>query len=58
MEASTQDYLAAVRVMRDRAQDEYDRIWWKIEFETVSAGTGLTATNLHKRVMRALGKKR
>ena len=58
MEASTQAYLAAVRVMRDNARDEYDRIWWKIEFETVSAGIGLTATNLHKRVMRALSKKR
>ena len=58
MEASTQAYLAAVRVMRDNARDEYDRIWWKIEFETVSAGIGLTATNMHKRVMRALSKKR
>ena len=58
MEPSTERYLKAVAIMRDRAQDEYDRIWWKIEFETVSAGIGLTATNLHKRVMRALSKKR
>lgn len=58
MEPSTGRYLKAVAIMRDSAQDEYDRIWWKIEFDTVSEGVGLTATNLHKRVMRALQKKR
>jgi hypothetical protein len=58
MDASTQDYLRAVRIMRDQARDDYDRLWWNIEFDTVSAGVGLTAKNLHKRVMRALAKKR
>lgn len=58
MEPSTERYLKAVAVMRDRAKDEYDHIWWKIEFDTVSAGIGLTATNLHKRVMRALRSRR
>jgi hypothetical protein len=58
VEPSTERYLKAVEIMRDRAQDEYDHVWWKIEFETVSAGDGLTASELHKRVMRCLRKKR
>ena len=59
MESSTTDYLRAVDVLRKNAVargDDYDRLWWEIEAQTVRAGQGLTANALHKRIMRRLAK--
>ena len=50
---SNRAYFNAVRIMRDTAKDEYDRLWWKIELETPCT---LTSNALHKRVMRRLQK--
>ena len=55
VEMSTERYLRAVRSMRDRAADEYDRIYWSIELETRCS---LTSSELHRRTMRCLRKKR
>lgn len=48
-------YLVAAQSIRDRATDEYDRLWWAIEVETRCT---LTSSAIHKRVMRALQCKR
>jgi|KBSSwiStaDraftv2_1062776.scaffolds.fasta_scaffold11913972_1 hypothetical protein len=54
MEKSTEHYLAAVKILRDQAQDAYDRAYWTIELETQCS---LSCGELHKRATKRAKRK-